>query len=64
MTPLMGAVGYNHINMLPLLLERGADINIADQVSAIKEGEGGVERGDEGGNQGEGDGISTSAYSY
>lgn len=30
----------NKINMLPLLLERGADTNIADKVSAIKEGEG------------------------
>ena len=50
----MRAVEGNYINMLPLLLERGADINIANKVSAIKEGEGGVERGEEGGNQGGG----------
>ena len=40
---------YNRINMLPLLLERGADINIADKVRVIKEGEGGRREGRGGG---------------
>ena len=45
----MWAVWNNNINMLPLLLERGADANIAYQVSVIKEGEGGSREGRGGG---------------
>ncbi len=45
----MRAVEYDKINMLPLLLERGADISIADKVSVIKEGEGGSREGRGGG---------------
>ena len=45
----MYAVAGNKINMLPLLLERGADPNIANQVRVIKEGEGGSREGRGGG---------------
>ena len=37
----MVAVGYDQMDMVRLLLERGADINLPDKVSDIKEGEGG-----------------------
>ena len=45
----MVAVLNNRINMLPLLLERGADATIATKVRVIKEGEGGSREGRGGG---------------